>query len=564
MIYRIYFQKFLFRYLVILLVTISTDLSAQKYAAYVTDNIYAVHFKDKENTPYSVDKPLAYLSQRSIDRRNKYSIAITKDDLPVDPVYIEKINETGAYVSATSRWSNSVLVYASGEMINLIQKLDFVEKVVYVKPGAGKFKQYDVHPKWMNEEVFPVQGQGSKNDYEYGYAFAQIDQLNGIPVHKQGFAGEGVIIAVLDGGFQKANEVKGLAHLFESGRIVMEKNIVEPHRSIYDEDISSHGTLVLSCMGGYLAEEYVGTAPQASYALIRTEDTPTEYLIEEYFWMIGAEVADSLGADIINSSLGYIDFDDPLMNHKYSDMDGNTAVTSIAAKRAVDRGIFVNVSAGNSGNNSEWPWVGSPADVPDALSLGAVKLDGEIASFSSIGPNGTGYPKPDVVACGSGAYVILPENTIGTAFGTSFSSPITCGLVACIIGAAPLRTPDEILKAVQKSADRYPAHDIRYGYGIPNFGKVLNTLGIFSYENKTGSKLVYYPNPVFDVLYINNTDLLIKSIEIYDITGRLIKHETADAHQIPVTVKDIYAGFIFVKVIYDNAMSEMIKCVILK
>jgi len=543
-------MKNLIAFAFLLLFSHSINLSAQQY---LEAPQYAVHFKDKQNTPYSVENPLAYLSQKAIDRRAKFSIAITEADLPVDPFYVERIITTGAHVRNTSRWSNSVLVYADDAMLDLIQKFDFVEKIVYVKPAEGKCKPFEIHPKWMNAEV--------NNDY--GYALAQIEQLNGIPVHQQGYTGEGVIIAVLDGGFQKANEVAGLAHLFQSGRIVLERNVVEPDRSIYDENISNHGTMVLSCMGGYLAEEYTGTAPHAAYALIRTEDTPTEYLIEEYFWMIGAEVADSLGADIINSSLSYKLFDDPSMDHDFTEMDGKTAISSIAAKMAVERGIFVCNSAGNS-NGTASPWVGSPADVPEALSLGAVNLEGEIAYFSSIGPNGAGYPKPDVVACGWGAYVIHPDNTIGTASGTSFSSPITCGMVACIIGATPNKKPDAILKAIQKSADRYPEHDIQYGYGIPDFGKVLSSLDISSYENTNGSKLIYYPNPVNDKLYLSNDDHIIKSVELYDVAGKLVKNVNPDAHHTFVNVKEISKGFLFVKVTYKNNSSEIVKCMIIR
>jgi hypothetical protein len=317
-------------------------------------------------------------------------------------------------------------------------------------------------------------------------------------------------------------------------------------------------------MGGYLPGEYVGTAPFASYALIRTEDTPTEYLIEEYFWMIGAEIADSLGVDILNSSLGYKTFDDPAMNHQYEEMDGKTAISSIAAKMAVERGIFNTVSAGNS-NGSDFPWVGSPADTPEALTLGAVNIAGEIAFFSSIGPNGAGYPKPDVAACGLGAYVIRPDNEIGMANGTSFSSPITCGLVACVIQAAPDKTPAQILDAVQKSADRYPKHDIQYGYGIPDFRKVLQLLGVLSVENfNRTTDLIYYPNPVMDKLFLNHPAKIIKNVELYDIAGKLIKNININDHQTFVDVKEISSGIVFVKVSYDNGEHEMVKCVVMK
>jgi hypothetical protein len=253
------------------------------------------------------------------------------------------------------------------------------------------------------------------------------------------------------------------------------------------------------------------------------------------------------------------------MSHTHSELDGKTAMSSIAAKMAVERGVFVTNSAGNSGNSSSFPWVGSPADPAEVLTLGAVDISGQIASFSSIGPNGAGDLKPDVVACGSNAYVILPNNSIEKRSGTSFSSPITCGMVACVIQAAQDKKPQEILEAIQKSANRFPEHDIQYGYGIPDFGKVLKLLGVVSVdENKTASKLVYYPNPVNNILYLVNNDRIIKNVELCDIAGKVIKNVTINANHTSLDVHEIEAGFIFVKVIYDNNESEMIKCIIMK
>jgi len=527
---------------------------------------YAVHFKDKNNSTYSITEPLVYLSQRALDRRDKYGISITEDDLPPNIDYVEKVSKTGAYVSDKSRWANAVLVYADSTMLEAIKKLDCVEKTVYVKPAVETSKQFAIHNKWKDEVLTPIQE--TRADYDYGFAYGQIHQLNGIPVHKQGFAGEGVIIAVLDAGFNNADKVTGLSNLFNSGRIVLERNIPEPQRSLYDPNINNHGTMVLSCMGGELPGDFVGTAPQASYALIRTEESDNyeENLIEEYFWLLGAELADSLGADILNSSLSYSTFDDPVMDHVYSDMDGNTAISSIAAKMAVERGIFACISAGNS-NGTDWPWVGTPADVPQALTLGAVNLNGQIASFSSIGPNGAGDPKPDVVACGYGAAVITPENDIVGASGTSFSSPITCGMVACIIGATPLRKPSEIHLAIQQSANRYPTHNIQYGYGIPNFWKVLNTLSVNSDDNKNNSKLIYYPNPTTGVLNlvqecITNFNLQISNIEIFDIYGKMLKNIPVGAQQTTINLKEIGSGIVFLKVIFDDQSVEMVKCVV--
>jgi hypothetical protein len=525
---------------------------------------YAVHFKNKDNSPYSIEKPLEYMSQRAIDRRNKYAIGITKDDLPVNPNYIESINYTGALVTASSRWSNSVLVHAEENILELINKLDFVKKTVFVKPAEGTYKKYTPHPKWVNEKYESTYI--SRDDFNYGNAYSQINQLNGITVHEQGYTGKGVLIAVLDAGFQNANEMWGFTHLFESGRIVLAENVVEPNKSIYDETISSHGTAVLSCMGGVIDGVYVGTAPMASYALIRTEDDSTEFLIEEYFWMMGAEIADAIGADIINSSLGYTNFDDPSMSHTYLELDGKTAITSIAAKMAVERGVFVTNSAGNNGNSSSFPWVGSPADASEVLSLGAVNLNGQIASFSSIGPNGAGYPKPDVVACGSGAYVFCQNNMICTSSGTSFASPITCGMVACIIQATPEKKPQEILNAIQKSANRYPEHDIQYGYGIPDFGKALKLLGIVSGDEIiNASKLVYYPNPTTGKLRITNYELRIKDVEVFDIMGRKLNAECRmENEEWRMDLSHLFNGIYFVKVIYENNKNETFKCVISK
>ena len=521
---------------------------------------YAVHFKDKNDSPYSINVPLEFLSQKALDRRAKYGISVTEDDFPVNQNYIESVNSTGAYVHSSSRWSNSVLVYAEDEMLDQINNLACVEKTVYVKPAEGKFKKYDIHPKWEKYESFEPAPQ-TKDGYEYGYAFEQINQLNGIPVHEKGYTGAGVLIAVLDAGFQHTDIIAGFTHLFDSDRIVMAKDLVEQGKNVYETDIHHHGTHVLSCMGGYIENQFVGTAPMASYALIRTEDARTEFLIEEYFWMIGAEIADSIGADIINSSLSYSTFDDASMNHVYSEMDGITAVSSLAAKMAAERGIFSTVSAGNS-NGTSWPWVGTPADTPEALTIGAVDVDGNIASFSSIGPNGAGAPKPNVLARGASAYIIsATSGTVASGSGTSFSSPITCGMIACVIQAAPNKTVAEIHAAVEQSANRYPTYDIALGYGIPNFGDVLEILEVLSVDNYKSTNLTAYPNPVNNSLHIENTKNLIKTIDLYDIAGKLVKKITVNNYYANIDVNELNKGLFFVKAVYDNYSTETIKII---
>ncbi|MDL2239052.1 S8 family peptidase [Bacteroidales bacterium OttesenSCG-928-K22] len=519
---------------------------------------YAVYFKDKNNSPYSINEPLEYLSQRAIDRRERYNIDITEEDFPVNQNYVEEVESTGAVVRSSSRWGNFVLVYADDEIIQLVNNLECVEKTVFVKPSEDDLKKYDIHPKWENLEIKNVT-EILDDNYNYGSAYDQINQLNGIYVHEQGFTGEDVVIAVLDSGFEKVDVAAGFSHLFDEDRILLATDVVEPGRNVYESGIHFHGTVVLSCMGGLIEGSYVGTAPKASYALIRTEDAETEYLIEEYFWMIGAEIADSLGADIINSSLGYNTFDDPSMDHTYSEMDGKTAISSIAAKMAVERGIFVNISAGNS-NYTDWPWVGTPADVPEVLSIAAVDGNGQIAYFSSIGPNGAGDLKPNVAACGVNAAVIGPSGSIATSNGTSFSSPINCGLVACVIGSDPSKTPGEIHLAIEKSANRYPNHDVNYGYGIADYRKVLAELGYVSIEEVNKSNLIAYPNPVSEQLSLKS-DKEIKYIEVVDILGRLVKIANVYSNEANISVNEIASGVYFVKIVYDTYETETLKII---
>jgi len=547
--------------LFILLIFISISLSAQKYAVY---------FTDKNNSPYSIENPEEFLSQRSLERRERHQIAVVVQDFPVNPQYVQTLKSLGAKVPFTSRWLNCALVSCPQTVIEQIKKLDFVSQVIYISPGAysGKSetesRSSNFSGKFEKEGDFiPVNPRDITEQYLYGEGYQQINQINGIPVHEQGFTGEGVLIAVLDAGFDNVNKLSVFSNLFTEGRLVFEKDIVKPGGDIYN-NAHYHGTMVLSCMSAYANGSFVGTAPKASYALIRTEEEPGENLIECYNWVVGMELADSLGADITNTSLGYHFFDDVSMNYTFSQMDGESTVASFAAKCAIEKGIFVTVSAGNEGEDPTWPWITSPADATYAATIGAVDANGVIADFSSFGPNGAGQPKPNVCARGVTATLYSTSGNIGKADGTSFASPITCGMVACVIQAAPKKKPMEILDAMQKSANRYPNYDIHYGYGIPNFSKVLKLLGVLSIDdNCSATKLAYYPNPVNDILYVSNNERIIKSIELYDMAGKLIKNLNTNAHLASIDVKEISNGLIFGKIIYDDDRSEMIKCVIL-
>lgn len=531
----------------ILFLTIIPELTAQKYA---------VHFTDKTNSPYSIDNPLEYLSQRALDRRAKFNITITEEDFPVNPSYLTQVHELGAEVLFSSRWLNCALVIADESIISQIEQLSFVEKTVFVHPNSyiTKDENSSFGLNKLNEpRLEPTVLSRNTNSMDYGYAEHQIEQLNGIALHDLGFTGEGVLIALLDAGYRNVDQIDAFIPLFESDRIVMVKDFVKPGGNVYASNINQHGTAVLSCMGSYLPGQIIGTAPDASFCLFRTEDGNDEYLIECYNWVIGAEAADSVGADIINTSLGYSTFDDPSMDFTYSQMDGFTTVSSIGATKLIERGVPVVVSAGNS-NGSSFPWVGTPADVPEAITLAAVDADGVIAYFSSIGPNGDGFQKPDVAAQGVNSAVVYSDNNIYGGSGTSFSSPILCGMAACLIGAYPEKAPEVIKDMIIRSADKYNNPDIYYGYGIPDFLAAYESVVNIS-ENENVSLCKVFPNPVTTQVNVSSSEL-IQSIAIVNILGQTIAEQSINSNTTSISCESLTNGVYFVKVSYDNGKIE--------
>lgn len=536
----------------ILLMAIFSNLSAQKYA---------VHFTDKNNSPYSIDNPLEYLSQRALDRREKFNIAVTEEDFPVNPSYLTEIQNLGAELLFSSRWLNCALVVADASTMAQIEQLSFVEKTVYVAPdqGIAKNNGNGINLNKPHEPVFEsTRNLLNSSSLDYGYAENQIEMLNGIALHDLGFKGEGVLIAVLDAGFNNVNHLDAFIPLYESGRILMVKDFVEPGGDVYDLGVSQHGTAVLSCMGAYLPNQMIGTAPDATFCLFRTEDARTEYLIECYNWVIGAEAADSIGADIINSSLSYSTFDDSSMDYTYAQMDGQIAISSIGAKMLIERGVPVVVSAGNS-NGTSWPWVGSPSDVHEALTIGAVDEDENIASFSSIGPNGAGFQKPDVMAQGVAAAVVYPDNHIYGGSGTSFSSPILCGMTACLLQAFPDKTPAEIKAKIIQSASQYNQPDIYFGYGIPDFLSAYQILTCLE-ECKVTPSCNIFPNPTSVDFFVTSSET-INSITIFDLMGRRITEQKIKNNEANVSCKNYANGVYMLKIELNNGKTEYSKIV---
>ncbi|MCF8464001.1 MAG: S8 family serine peptidase [Flavobacteriales bacterium] len=454
-----------------------------------------IQFTDKDNTPYELTQPLEFLSQRALDRRERQNIQLSENDLPVNPTYIQAVLNTGSEYLTHSKWFNSISVQVpDSATLVAIKNLPFV---LNTEPVGKKEQNQQSHDKFefVGAEKSVASNGFSENDY--GIAFNQIDMLGGVSLHNLGFKGEGMLIAVLDAGFPSVDVFPAFDSLRNDGRILGGWDFVSRDGSIYGDN--PHGMSVLSTMAANVPGEFIGTAPKASYLLIRTEEGATELPIELDYWIAGTEFADSAGADIINSSLGYTTFDNSQYDFSYSDMDGNTVRGSIGADVAASKGILVVNSAGNSGDNA-WQYIGAPADGDSVLAIGAVTPNGYIANFSSIGPSSDGDIKPNVCAQGQAAAILGSGGTFGVGNGTSFAGPIMAGMLACLWQAnLDSATNMDVFHAIEASAHKFKVPDHLYGYGIPNFAKANLILSGLSPTNLDRSELFQvYPNPFSD------------------------------------------------------------------
>jgi serine protease AprX len=454
-----------------------------------------VEFTDKENSSHSLSRPAEFLSQRAIERRQSQMIPLDEYDLPVSSSYIEQITSlSGVGLYYTSRWFNGALLAIDNELdTEFIEDLPFVKRIENVKPepepepekkkknedSFGNLERMQDTVKINYSETFgPLMSTSTAywNTYpEYGLARGQLELVNGQALHKLGYWGHEKIIAVLDSGFSNVDTVEAFNHLWFDNKILGSRDFVNPGGSVFRSH--SHGTHVLSVMGALMDGNYAGVSLGASYWLLRTEDASTEFRIEEYNWLAGAEFADSVGADIINSSLGYTRFDVESQNYTYQDLDGKTTVVARAANIAFSRGMLVVTSAGNYGTQS-WRYLGSPADALGALAIGGTDDAGNRVLFSSVGPSADGRIKPDVMAQGRAVATVNPSGGTSNANGTSFSSPLIAGLAACLWQGFPKATNTQIKYAIIQSADRFLSPDSLYGNGIPDFQKAYDILKI--------------------------------------------------------------------------------------
>lgn len=416
---------------------------------------YRISLKDKAVTDYSLQKPEKYLSKKSIERRKKQGLAIDSTDLPVCKKYVDAIREKGAHVLVTGKWENFVTVSCNDStLIKEIAELPFVLSTERV--WKGKVEKSTKRDSLINNPL--------RTDSLYGPAITQIRMSRANLLHDAGFKGQGMTIAVIDAGFHNVDKIEAMKNI----HILGVRDFVNPEADIYAE--SSHGMSVLSCMAMNQPNVMIGTAPEASYWLLRSEDEYSEHLVEQDYWSAAIEFADSVGVDVVNTSLGYYSFDDPTKNYRYRDLNGRYALMSREASRAADKGMVVVCSAGNSGAGS-WKKITPPGDAENVITVGAINKKGELASFSSVGNTSDGRVKPDVVAVGYGSDVMGTDGNLRHANGTSFSSPIMCGMVACLWQACPKLTAKEVIELVRRSGDRSDFPNNIYGYGIPDLWK---------------------------------------------------------------------------------------------
>ena len=479
-----------------------------------------VFFKDKPNSATFIASPLSMLSQRALDRRTRQNIALDSKDAPIETTYSSQIKNTvGITVLAKSKWMNAIHVQGTQASINTLKTtFSFIDKIEFANRSLNAKGRIT-----KTTREFPKKNKFSKEKttFNYGDAANQTEMLKADFLHLQGYTGRGMYIAVIDAGFPNVNTLAAFKRLRDNNQILGGYDFVD--RSVNFYSGHNHGTNVLSTIAGYIDGQFVGTAPDASFYLFRTEDAANEVPLEETLWVEAAERADSLGVDVINTSLGYTTFDNPKYDYTYAGMDGKTTFISRGAEIGVSRGMILVNSAGNSGNDP-WKYIGAPADAVSVFTVGAVNATKTIANFSSFGPTSNSKVKPDVLAQGQNVYV-LDEITGNPKMsnGTSFSSPVMTGVVVCFWQAFPNLTNLQIMQRIRKSADRYNNPHEQYGYGIPNFQNAYSA--VLNVEDKNFvNAITVFPNPVTTILTIQTSlqNLETTKIQIFNVLGKKV------------------------------------------
>lgn len=510
-----------------------------------------VYFNDKPDAAFYLSNPLQMLSQRALDRRTAQGIILDNTDVPIAQTYIDQVTAaTGITVMAKSKWLNALHVRGTQADIQLLTNLPFVNHIQFANTSLNSRHSNTIQKTTV---IQPVNKQLEVlTDFNYGGSSNQIQMLNGHLLHQQNYTGQGKIVAIMDGGFPGVNTASPFQRLRDNNLILGGYNFPDRNTSIYTRN--SHGTSVLSCMAGYVDNQLVGTAPDAQYYLFITEDTYSENPVEESYWVEAAEMADSLGVDVINTSLGYFEYDNPDYSYSYSDMNGIKTFAARGADKAFSKGMICVTSAGNSGNSAN-PHIATPADAITTLTVGAVDASENYVSFSSIGPSFDGRVKPDVCAKGYLASVSNASGNIVNANGTSFSSPILAGMVATFWSAVPNMTNAQIVQFVKESADIYANPTIYKGYGVPDFQLALtNALSANNFENDI---VLLYPNPVQDKVTIVFSDTNFSgNLILFNSIGQQVGSFEISETNASVNLENLASGLYFYQLKIENKTTQ--------
>jgi len=501
---------------------------------------YFIAFKDKNNNGYSISNPSAFLSSKAIQRRINQSIPIDYSDLPVSPAYVNQIASVpNVTVLHRIKWLNGVIIQTTSSVaLSIIQSFTFVQSTQPLN-FTKNTSSFDSLPK------LSYQSSTRTYSYNYGNSYDQVHQLQVECLHNAGYKGEGMIIAVIDDGFNNVQNNPVFDSLRLQGRLLGTRDFVSLDTNVFDDDY--HGAFVLSTMAALSPGNLIGTAPKASYWLLRSEDINSESPVEEYYWIRSAEFADSVGADIINISLGYTTFDNPTYNHTYAMMNGKTTPIAKAATMAARKGMFVVVAAGNEGSSS-WYYISTPADADSVCTVGAVDINGNVASFSSRGPTSDGRIKPDVCAMGVNTAISSPSGLAFNGNGTSFAAPLIAGAAACLWQARPTLTNIQLLNLIKQYSSNSFSPNSNIGWGIPDFcGALLNTPQFIK-----NADIKIFPNPASNVLFIKSFNT-IKNITIRDLLGNeVMQFENIQSNNTQLNIHHLPCSVYFIQIITQN------------
>lgn len=508
-----------------------------------------LYFKDKPSMSTYMSNPLLMLTQKSLDRRTAQSISLDIKDVPIENSYVSSIaSSTGIVVKARSKWLNALHITGTKSNIDLLLNLTFVDSIEFANKGLNK----SILKKKQNRNK--ISKTTEVDNFDYGATSNQITMLNGHFLHDLDYTGTGLQIAIMDAGFKGVETFSVFSRLRDAnlanGEILGGYDFVHRSTDFYADLGTTHGLSVLSTIGAYSETEYIGTAPNAQFYLFVTEDYDNESPLEESLWVEAVEKADSLGVDIVNTSLGYTTFDDSSYNYSYADLDGKTTFISRGSEIASSRGMLMVTSAGNSGSSS-WHYIGAPADAASGLTVGAVDASENSAFFSSYGPTSDHRIKPEVLAQGQNVFVINSIGNIAKSNGTSFSGPIMSGMAACLWQAFPSKNSNEIKNLIVESSDLYLNPTSQRGYGIPDFESIYNT--VLSVESNINSTIGIYPNPASDNVFINFHDKTnFFHVRILSLFGNVVFESNNYISNSSINLEGLASGIYIIQVISEE------------